>query len=137
MKPEILEKLNDYPTQVQHALFELRKLIYEIAESHNLGMIQETLKWNEPSYISKYGSTIRIDWKQNTPEKYYIFFNCNTNLVETFKLLYSDAIDFQGNRAIVLDINNSLNKKIISKCILMALTYHKIKCLPFLGETNT
>ncbi|WP_337920485.1 DUF1801 domain-containing protein [Vibrio cholerae] len=111
----------------------IRSLIFEISESRELGEVKESLKWGEPSYSVINGSTIRFDWKAKYPEQYFIFFNCKTKLVDTFRELYSDTLKFQGNRAIVLNINEVLPIEQLSHCIEISLKYKLIKDLPLLG----
>ncbi|EGR1072196.1 DUF1801 domain-containing protein [Vibrio cholerae] len=111
----------------------IRSLIFEISESRELGEVKESLKWGEPSYSVINGSTIRFDWKAKYPEQYFIFFNCKTKLVDTFRELYSDTLKFQGNRAIVLNINEALPIEQLSHCIEISLKYKLIKDLPLLG----
>ncbi len=129
----VQQKINDYPNKVKEALLGIRTLILEVAEQQGLGDVEETLKWGEPSYVIKEGSTIRYDWKEKTPEQYYIFFNCKTKLVDTFRELYSSELTFQDNRAIVLNINEKIPKNVIRHCIELSLNYKKIKHLPLLG----
>lgn len=131
--PKIQEKLHTYPPLAQQKLLELRTLIIESIESNDLGDVEETLKWNEPSYLVKGGSTIRIDWKPKTPDQYSMFFNCNTKLVDTYRELYADVLSFEGNRAIVLNLNEPLPIDAIRHCIELALRYKSIRHLPLLG----
>jgi hypothetical protein len=64
----------------------LRQLILDTAiETEGVVHVDETVKWGEPSYITKKGSTIRIGWKQSNPDQYAMYFNCNTKLIDTFK----------------------------------------------------
>jgi hypothetical protein len=98
-----------------------------------VGPVEETLKWGEPSYITKSGSTIRIDWKKPSPHQYAMYFNCNTRLVETFKELYSDTFNYEGNRAIVFDEDDEIPIDELKQCISASLTYHARKHLPLLG----
>ncbi|MFK7954336.1 MAG: DUF1801 domain-containing protein, partial [Ekhidna sp.] len=93
----------------------------------------ETTKWGEPSYVCKNGSTIRMDWKEKNPEKYGLYFICSTELVSTFKIILGDELDFEGNRAVMLDLCEPIPEKALQKCISLALNYHKIKHLPLLG----
>lgn len=74
-----------------------------------------------------------MDWKQKTPSRYYLFFNCQTKLVDTFRELYSDSLEFQGNRAIILSLSAPLPEASIKTCLELALTYQKRKNLPLLG----
>ena len=107
--------------------------MFSVAENHNLGEVQETLKWGEPSYLVNKGSPVRIDWKPQSPNQYYIFFHCQTKLVDTFSELYLNAIEFQGNRAIVLNVDQRLPEAIVRHCVKLAFQYKAIKHLPLLG----
>ena len=77
----IQDTFNRYPEHIQEASITYRALIFDTADEQNLGDVQETLKWGEPSYLVKSGSTVRMDWKPKFPDQYFIFFNCNTNLL--------------------------------------------------------
>ena len=134
MNKPVDDKFAKYPAHVKTKMHDLRTLILETAaENDAIGELEETLKWGEPSYISKIGSTVRIDWKEKAPNKYAIYFNCNTILVETFRELYGDSLTFEGNRAISLNLDNEPPRDILKHCISLALTYHKVKHLPLLG----
>ena len=112
----------------------LRKLIFDVASKNKeIGEIEETLKWGEPSYLTEGGSTVRIDWKESSPEQYAMYFNCNTKLVSTFKEIYSEKFNFEGNRAIVFHKKDKIPTKELKHCIALSLQYHKIKHLPMLG----
>ena len=117
-----------YPEHVRQRLLSLRQLILDTAaEMEEVGELLETLKWGEPSYLTpktKSGSTIRIDWKTRRPDEYAMHFNCQTTLVNTFKEIYSDQLEFEGNRSIVLDLEKDAPVDALTHCISMALTYH-------------
>lgn len=129
----IQDTFNRYPEHIQRLLLPIRALIFDIADVQNLGDVEETLKWGEPSYLVKSGSTVRMDWKPKFPDQYFIFFNCNTKLVDTFRELHSDVLEFQGNRAIVLNVNSPLPTSVIRQCLELSLNYKTIKHLPLLG----
>jgi hypothetical protein len=74
-----------------------------------------------------------MDWKPQTPDRYFLFFHCQTKLVDTFRELYSSSLEFQGNRAIVLGVEKELPEKVIRHCIALAFRYKAIKHLPLLG----
>ena len=133
MTDVIQNKLSQYPANISTALNALRKLIYSLVDELELGDIEETLKWGEPSFKVKTGSPIRIDWKAATPDNYYLFFHCQTKLIDTFRELYSDVLEFQGNRAIVLTLKPLIPEAKIKHCLTLALTYQKVKHLPLLG----
>lgn len=112
----------------------LRKLVLETAiEIEGSPDIEKTLRWGEPSYLTKHGSTIRMDWKEKKPDQYALFFKCTSKLVQTFKMLYMDKLKFETNRAIVLGLEDKIPIKELKHCISLALRYQKVKHLPMLG----
>ena len=129
----VLNVIGQYPEHVQTRLLRLRELIFEVANDLDITDLEETLKWGEPSYISKHGSTLRFDWKANKANEYALYFNCKTRLVEIFREFYADELLFEGNRAVVLNMDDALPEAVLKHCIQLALTYHKIKHLPTLG----
>ncbi|EOX1767475.1 DUF1801 domain-containing protein, partial [Vibrio cholerae] len=76
MNKVVRERFDEYPENARIRLEELRNLVYQIASELELGEVNETLKWGEPSYSVKAGSPLRMDWKQKSPDNYYLFFNC-------------------------------------------------------------
>ncbi|MBO0473701.1 hypothetical protein IGL98_000313 [Enterococcus sp. DIV0840] len=116
-----------YPEEYRKPLLALRELIFNTAARLTVvGELEESLKWNQPSYatkVSKSGSPIRID--RFGAEKIVIFFHCQTTLVEEFRALFSDVLDFSKNRAIVIDPEKELPVNELTFCIEQALTYHK------------
>ncbi|SJN09909.1 hypothetical protein CZ787_02495 [Halomonas citrativorans] len=133
MKPEIEAKFSTYPLEVRKQLTDIRRLVLSVAEENNLGTVEEALKWGEPSYLVKGGSTIRMDWKQNDPDVIKVYFHCQTRLIETFKEIYRDEFEYEGKRAIVVPLNASVVSGPLSHCLQMALKYHSLKHLPLLG----
>lgn len=132
--PKVNELLQSYPPKVQKKLLGLRKLILEtVASVKEIDAIEETLKWGEPSYLTKIGSTVRFDWKKAKPEQYAIYFKCTSKLVRTFRKLYKNDFEFEGDRAIVFKMDDKLPKAKLKQCIKAALCYHKVKELPNLG----
>ena len=132
--PEVVSILNSYPKEVKKKLLFLRSLIIETASAvKEIENVEETLKWGEPSYLAKNGSTIRIDWKKKNPDQYAMYFHCKTKLVDTYKELYNDIFEFEGNRAIVFNMQSIIPVKKLKHCIELSLTYHSRKHLPMLG----
>ena len=134
INPEVQQVFDNYPATVKEKIQHLRSLILEAAsEIDHITKLEETLKWGEPSYLVKKGSTIRIDWKEAKPEQYAMYFKCTSKLVPPFKALYEDVFTFEGNRAIVFQLDEQVPKKELKNCISAGLTYHKVKELPLLG----
>ena len=132
--PEVKKVFDRYPDSVRNKMFALRDLVFESArEVDGISSIEETLKWGEPSYLTKNGSTIRMDWKAKTPHQYAMYFKCTSRLVEVFKLKFDDRFEYEGNRAIVFKLDEKIPLEELKDCIKAALTYHKVKHLPTLG----
>jgi len=126
--PEVAHVFDSYHKAVATKLLLLRELIFDTASRiKEVGELEETLKWGQPSYItaaSKSGSTIRIDRVKAQPGKYAIYFNCQTMLVETLRHLYPSQFKYGGNRSILFNENNIIPTEELSHCIELALTYH-------------
>ncbi|MDJ0646991.1 MAG: DUF1801 domain-containing protein [Flavobacteriaceae bacterium] len=132
--PEVELVFKNYPKLAREKISMLRELILEAAEElEEIATLEETLKWGEPSYLAKKGSTIRIDWKEKSPDQYAMYFQCTSRLIPTFKFLYSQTFTFDGSRAIIFQMEDKIPKEALKNCIKAALTYHKIKHLPTLG----
>lgn len=133
--PQVKEKFQSYPEAVKARLTHLRSLILETAaEIEGINEIEETLKWGEPSYLVKKGSTIRIDWKPKAPDQYAMYFKCTSKLVPTFREVYGDTFQYEKNRAILFGLDDDIPEEELKDCIALALQYHAVKGLPLLGK---
>ena len=133
MDSKLRGKFEAYPEAASSQLLKIREAIYEVAEEESLGDVTESLKWNEPSYQSKNGSSVRMDWKERSPMTISVYFNCKTTLIDTFKEIYQDTFHYEGNREIVFQISEKLPMRELKSCISMSLRYKEIKHLPLLG----
>lgn len=130
INPEVAAVFDSYPESIKLKLLFLRSLIYETAvSSAGIGTIDETLKWGEPSYLTKLGSTIRLGWKASEPEQYAIFFKCTANLVPTFQEKFPHTFTFGGKRSIDFHIDDDVPIAELKQCIALTLTYHRNKKL--------
>jgi hypothetical protein len=125
----VKEVFDTYPAAVRQKLMVLRQLIFDTAErTAGVGELEETLKWGEPAYLtsqSKSGSTVRIAWSAKRPSRYAMYFNCQTTMVDTFRTMFPNDFQFEGNRALVFERGRKLPKKELAWCITAALTYHR------------
>ena len=132
--PRLEEVFKNYPNFVRPQLEYLRTLIRKTAEeTEGVTQLEETLKWNEPSFITKIGSTFRIDWKEKHAKQYAIYFQCSSRLIDTFRLVFNDVFNFEGKRAIIFRIDQEIPETELKQCIRTALTYYKVKHLVTLG----
>ncbi|WP_425637656.1 DUF1801 domain-containing protein [Algoriphagus yeomjeoni] len=132
-EPEVAAVFSKYPDSVRNKMLNLRRLVLEVAEEIGLSSLEETLKWGEPSFLAKKGSTIRMDWKAKNPDQYAMYFKCTSKLVPSFRLAYAEVFDYEGNRAIVFKMDEEIPETELKNCIKTALTYHQVKQLPMLG----
>lgn len=131
---EVEKKFNSFRPDIRDKLLFLRQLILHTADEIDaVSPVVETLKWGEPGYVTKTGSTIRLGIPKSASDQYAMYFHCKTRLVETFKELYNQRLNFEGNRAIIFNVSDPLPVNELKHCISLALTYHKIKHLPLLG----
>ena len=133
--PEVELKFQTYPKEIGIKLMYLRDLIVKTAtENETIIALEETLKWGEPSYLVKKGSTIRIDWKAKTPNQYAMYFKCTSKLISTFKEVYGPIFRYEKNRAILFNLDEEVPEKELKECIELALTYHSVKNKFLLGK---
>ncbi len=128
--PEVAAVFDQYPAKPRRKLLALRNLLLQVARLEDVGEIEETLKWGQPSYLtskSKSGSTVRIGWSEKEPTVFSLYFHCQTNLVSTFREMFPDELEFEGNRRIVFAQDAALPKAAIKVCLAKALTYHRAK----------
>ena len=121
--PDVARVFEGYPEPLRKKMMRRRQLVLDTAsETEGVDALEETLKWGEPSYLSKIGSTIRMDWKDRAPGKYAMYFICNTSLVDTFKEIYGHVFTFEGNRAIIFNETDEIPVEELKQCISLALT---------------
>ena len=107
----------NYPNFVRDKMQQLRELIIETAEeTQEISSLEETLKWGEPSFITKQGSTLRIDWKPKSPDQYAMYFQCTTRLVDTFRLVFDNTFQYEGKRAIIFQLNQKIPIEELRMC---------------------
>lgn len=127
--PAVKAVFDAYPAPLRAPLLKLRALILAAAaESDGVGEVVETLKWGEPAYLpakARVGTTVRINALKGTRDKYAMFVNCQTTLIDTFRQRYGDQLAFEGTRAVVFKVGEKLPEKAVKHCVALALTYHR------------
>jgi len=118
---------NSYAPEIKNKLLFIRELIMQIAaETDTVGEIEEILKWDNPSYLTrkpKSGTTIRLSAVNGNEQQYAISVHCQTRLISDFKAIYP-KLNYAGNRSILLDLDQELPLEAIKHFILLALNYH-------------
>lgn len=123
----IAELFSDYSGDVAKGLLHLRTMIYEEAQANpNIDALEESLKWGQPSYVSKNraGTPIRLGVEKKSPGTFGLYVNCSTNLIETVKHIYGDKFTYDGNRGILFHQKDALPEDALRHIINLALAYH-------------
>ena len=114
-----------YAPAMRAKLMRLRGIILATAaKMDGVGEIAETLRWGQPSYVAKGGSTIRIDAVKNEPGRYAMYFICHTDLIARFREHYPQ-LEYGGNRSILFHTRERIPEDALRHCVSMALTYKK------------
>jgi hypothetical protein len=129
--PRVADVYASIPENILEKLLQIRELIFQIAASDpRIGPVTETLKWNEPAYLTietGSGSTIRLNRRKNSNTEYGIYFNCQTILVAEFRKKFGKLFRFEKNRAILFSSETELPVREIKECIRLALLYQLTK----------
>jgi hypothetical protein len=125
MPPAVEAVFRSYPSTARAKLLRLRKIVCDTAaKMDGVGALEETLRWGQPAYLSRGGSTIRIDRVKDDPSRIAMYFICRTDLIATFRELYP-ALEYAGNRAILLDARARIPEDARRHCISLALNYRR------------
>jgi hypothetical protein len=126
--PAVQEKFAGYPVAERRRLLSMRETIFEVAAgTEGVGLIEETLKWGQPSYLTpatKSGTTVRIDAHPGGGVAIYV--NCQTDLVDTFRGHYP-ALLYEGTRCVRSPAEAPIPEAHLRHIIALALTYHARK----------
>ena len=118
-----------YPAAAQQRFHSIRRLIHREADRLEAGPLTETLKWGEPSFLteaSRTGTTIRLAWKSRSANEMGVYVHCQTSLVDGWRDRFPE-LKFDGNRALLLPLDDDLPEDALLACISDALTHHRRK----------
>ncbi len=124
--PEVEAAYRRFPDIIREQLLDLRELAFETERNTpGAGPIVEALKWGQPSFVTRgrHGSTFRLGALDEGPATHALFFLCQTTLVETFREIYTDVLDFKDNRAVLFMKDREYPREAVSHCMALAMTY--------------
>jgi hypothetical protein len=125
--PAVRAVFDAYPPALREALDYLRLLILEAARTAEVELV-ETLKWGQPAYLPakpRIGTTVRIDAVKGSADRYALYVNCKTTLLDSYRLLYPDTFAFEGQRALIFSTDEPPPEEALRHCLALALTYHR------------
>lgn len=128
MNSEVKLVYDRVPKSIRSKVLQLRRWILEVAAEcqHEIGNVEETLKWGVPSYLPRrknIGTTTRIEWGDNKKE-FGLFFHCQTKMISRIRKKFAKKLTYQGDRAVIFHYDDKLPEKELKVCIRMALRYH-------------
>lgn len=131
--PAVAAAFAPYDQVIRAELQGLRRLILATAvETSGVGTLEESLKWNQPSYRTTEtgsGSTIRIaptgigHSGSAGSGGYAMLCTCHTTLVGSFRDLFGDVFTYDGNRVLAFTVGTPRPEAELRACVAMALTY--------------
>lgn len=126
--PSVKAAFAAFPDDQRDGLLKLRQLILDTATkaAPQIGAVQETLKWGQPSYLTpetKSGTTIRLGIPKSGG--YAIYTHCQTSIMSEFETQFPDDFTFEGNRAIHFTTDQKIPTAKLEILINRALTYHQ------------
>ncbi|MFK7931821.1 MAG: DUF1801 domain-containing protein [Myxococcota bacterium] len=122
--PEVQKVFDAYDPAVRPRMLELRAMVLDTADDLDLHVV-EALRWGEPAYLCKRGSTLRMDSK--SVDSCTLYVNCQTKLIAEFRSRYADTLQFEGARAVQLPMSVPLPEAALRDCISLTLTYKRWK----------
>lgn len=120
--------VQNYPSAAQGRFSALRLIILQEAARLDVGPIEETLKWGEPSFLTsktKAGSTIRMGWSLKREGRFGLFFNCQTDIISRLSADFPVEFSYEGNRAATFPLETSPPEFALRAAFAMALNYHR------------
>ena len=127
--PAVEAVFDAYDPDIRQHLLALRQVIFEEAAAlPEIGGLQETLKWGQPSYLTpetKSGSTIRL----GVPKQggYALYAHCQTTILSDFQAIFGEDFNFDGNRAVTFKAGEKPDLDKLRLLVRSALTYHSAK----------
>lgn len=111
------------PDSAREGLLALRQMIFDVAEeTPEAGPVTEDLRWGQPAYLTKKGSTIRLGVPKDASFALYV--HCQSRLIPAFRDGPGAGLRFEGNRAVLFDDVGELPGAPLQPLIRHALTYH-------------
>lgn len=124
--PAVADVYQAMPDGARKTALALRELVFGIAsQTPEVGAIEETLRWGQPSYITpetKSGSTLRIG--ATKAGEAAIYAHCGTTIISTYAATFPEMDRIEGNRAVIFASANDIVPERLRLLIKHGLTYH-------------
>ncbi len=124
MPADVKTVIDAYPAPARAGVLALRGLIFEVADGlETCGQVEETLKWGQPAYLCRRGSTLRLGLHKDA--QFALFAHCRSTIIHDYAQAFPGAERIDGNRAVLFDSADQIVPERLSHLIRHALTYHR------------
>ncbi|WP_425044817.1 DUF1801 domain-containing protein [Primorskyibacter sp. S87] len=119
---QVAEVFESSPAGARAGMLRLRQLILDTAEELS-EQVEETLRWGQPAYIAKKGSTLRVGTSKHAA--FALFVHCQSRLIDDLRATFPGADRLEGNRAVLFDDPTEIDPERHGWLVARALTYHQ------------
>ena len=99
---DVVAAFETCPEPARASALQLRDLIFETAaDMPEVGPLTETLKWGQPAYLTRKGTTIRLGVPKQA--QFGLFVHCQTRLISEFSQTFPGTDRIEGTRAVLFD----------------------------------
>ncbi|MDF1668488.1 MAG: DUF1801 domain-containing protein [Roseovarius sp.] len=124
--PEVARVIDGYAQPTRDGVHHLRRLILQTAKATpEVGPVEETLRWGQPAYLTRKGSTLRIGPHRDA--SFALFAHCQSTIIASYAQAFPSWDQIDGNRAVLFDSPNQIEPQRLSHLIRHALSYHVTK----------
>ncbi len=126
----VTELIDAWPDAPRTQLLACRALFLDVAKEAEVGRLDETLKWGQPSWRParrNTGSTLRAYWFAKDPAFLSLYVDCKSNLATRMRDLYPDLPRNDGRRHLAIDLGAPLPEQALRHLAAMTFTYHRTK----------
>jgi len=137
--PPLLAHVSHWSPAAQALLWRCRRLFHDVAASADTGRLDETLKWGQPSWRPvkpRTGTTLRMGWDANSPERLSFFVDCKTDLAARMRDIYPDLPLNDGQRHLGILVDAVFLQQAITHLAEMTFTYHRARRLKKASSTS-
>ncbi|MEX0349348.1 MAG: DUF1801 domain-containing protein [Paracoccaceae bacterium] len=122
--PKIEAAFAAFPPATRGGLLRLRDLIFDTAAAlPEPATLSEELKWGQPAYLTRKGTTIRLGVPKHA--QFGLFVHCQTRLIAEFTETFPGEDRIEGTRAVLFDDQGEISAERHGWLIARALTYHR------------
>lgn len=124
--PQVKAAYDAFPEGQKEIALMLRDLVFAVAaDTPEVGRVEETLKWGQPSFITpktKSGSTLRIGVTKAGDTGIYA--HCGTSIISDYAATFPGDDRIDGNRGVLFATANEIVPDRLRHLIRHGLTYH-------------